>query len=339
MWSGYNDVFQDDPLCVERSVDEDGCCVVVLCASHTPSEAEDPCEAAQCGPNAECKREVITGSSDLSDLDSASENTICVCREGYTGDPDSDLGCSLTSSLEDSLDLVPEDACVTQNSTYQPGETWYDGCDYKCSCNNKEILCESRCKIITENLDSRSGCELSPDPDDSCCQVMVCPSRGESYPNVSILQPSLPSDGCQFKNETYSKEERWYDGCEQQCQCMGFGDVFCLPRCQPTKPELGEDCYTLPDVTDTCCNVTVCDKPKHEVPDVVKIQSEEVSAPSVAVLEKQPRLNDLPAASEGEVFIGQLQQMHHGVEGRNLNGLNRAALIILSLSRRGVCTQ
>ena len=307
-------MLQDDPLCVERSVDEEDCCVVVLCASHTPAEAEDPCEDAECGPNAECKREVITGSGDLRDL---SDATICVCREGYTGDPDSDLGCSLASSrLQDSLDMAPEDACVTQNSTYNPGETWYDGCDYRCSCNNKEILCESRCKIITENLDSRSGCELSPDPEDACCQVMVCPStpQGESYPNVSILQPSLPSDGCEFKNATYAMEERWYDGCAQQCQCMGFGDVFCLPRCQPTQPELGEDCYTLPDVTDNCCTVTVCDKPRHVGPDVVKIQLTNSSAPGGG-LEKQPRMNDLPAAGEGEIYIGRLEELHHGVKG------------------------
>ena len=92
-------------------------------------------------------------------------------------------------------------------------------------------------------------------------------------------------------------------------QCMGFGDVFCLPRCQPTKPGLGEDCYTLPDVTDSCCNVTVCDQPKHEVPDVVKIP-----AAAAAVSEKQPRRIEDPAA-EDAVYVGPLVEQHHGVAG------------------------
>jgi hypothetical protein len=40
----------------------------------------------------------------------------------------------------------------------------------------------------------------------------------------------LPFDGCVFKNATYGQGERFYDGCEQQCQCVGFGDMVCLAR-------------------------------------------------------------------------------------------------------------
>ena len=291
-------------------MDESGCCVLALCAAGT-DEDDDSCQDVECGPNAECKREVLRDS-----------DTICVCKEGYSGDPDSDKGCSLSADLN-KPENVPEGACVTQNSTYQPGQTWFDGCDYKCSCNNGEILCESRCKIVTENVDD--SCELKPDPEDECCQIMVC-SSVEGTSNASVRQPSLPSDGCQHKNASYAKDERWYDGCEQQCQCMGFGDVFCLPRCQPIQPELGEDCYTLPDVTDSCCNVTVCDKPKNDVPDVVKI-----SRPA-SVSEKQPRMNDLP--SEGEVFIGNLAQMHHGVEGK-VYAHNESTIIVKDASYDG----
>ena len=154
---------------------------------------------------------------------------------------------------------------------------------------------------------------------------MVCPTV-EGASNASVRQqPSLPSDGCQHKNSSYARDERWYDGCEQQCQCMGFGDVFCLPRCQPTQPGIGEDCYTLPDVTDSCCNVTVCDKPKHKVPDVVKI------APTAS--EKQPRMNDLPS-EENEIFIGSLAPMHHGVEGK-VYAHNESTIIVKDFSYDG----
>ena len=50
---------------------------------------------------------------------------------------------------------------------------------------------------------------------------MVCPedeAGAAQLSDASVRQPSLPSDGCQFKNSTYAREERWYDGCDQQCQ-------------------------------------------------------------------------------------------------------------------------
>ena len=41
----------------------------------------------QCGPNAECRHEVFRG-------EGAGSETICVCKEGYSGDPDSQRGCN-----------------------------------------------------------------------------------------------------------------------------------------------------------------------------------------------------------------------------------------------------
>ena len=70
-----------------------------------------------------------------------------------------------------------------------------------------------------------------------------------------------PFEGCVFKNATYDQGQRFYDGCEQQCQCMGFGDMVCLSRCPPTAPAPGQNCYTLQDASDPCCNITVCDDP------------------------------------------------------------------------------
>ena len=74
------------------------------------------------------------------------------------------------------------------------------------------------------------ACELRTDPSDSCCQVMFCPDPNSSQPEQ--LQPveALEFDGCLFKNSSYAQGERFYDGCEQQCQCMGYGDMVCLAR-------------------------------------------------------------------------------------------------------------
>ena len=318
--------FKDDIFCVERPADPEGCCVVVHCAD--TADTDSPCQDTECGPNAECRHEV------LRDTDT---NTICVCREGYRGDPDSERGCELVSDSPQSQAVSA--GCVDRNQTYQPGQTWYDGCEYKCWCSDsKEILCEPRCKIITENVDS--SCELMLDPTDSCCQTMVCP---EVWPgnNTNVLQPSLPIDGCVFKNKTYQREATFEDGCERQCQCMGSGDLVCVPLCPPTKPELGEDCYTLPDVTNPCCNVTVCGKHKLSLPDVVKIptldteETTTVTVSSSKLNEKRPRLDDSMSEGEGSgVYIGKFAQIHHGVQGE-LYAFNESILVVKDFSYNG----
>ena len=60
-------------------------------------------------------------------------------------------------------------------------------------------------------------------------QVMFCPDPAGGA--MDGLKPiGLPFDGCVFKNGSYNQGERFYDGCESQCQCMGYGDMVCLSR-------------------------------------------------------------------------------------------------------------
>lgn len=56
-----------------------------------------------------------------------------------------------------------------------------------------------------------------------------------------------------------------------------------VSRCPPPSPAPGQNCYTLPDASDPCCNITVCDKP---VPD----PDQNVQKESVNVEPKQPRV-------------------------------------------------
>ena len=162
---------------------------------------------------------------------------------------------------------------------------------------------------------------------------MVCPPATN---NTNILQPSLPFDGCVFKGATYQKEERFFDGCEQQCQCMGWGDLVCLARCPPTTPGLGEDCYTLPDVTDACCNLTVCDKPTILVPDVERVPGLEVEGgrqlSPLTERAKQPR--GIDGEEEQGVLLGTFQEHHHGVRGE-LWAVNSSMLVIRNFSYDG----
>ena len=133
-----------------------------------------PCSGngGNCGPNAECKHEVSGGMCtdfDKLQLDSfnnkvllsphpstqktgeLSADTICVCKEGYTGDPDSPEGCSEHDPAHvarpGGQGQLTARGCVTpaNNRTYQVGEQWFDACDYSCVCGEEqEIICQVR---------------------------------------------------------------------------------------------------------------------------------------------------------------------------------------------------
>ncbi len=77
---------------------------------------------------------------------------------------------------------------------------------------------------------------------------MYCPDPSAMDDLKPVSEPE-PFEGCVFKNTTYVKGQRFYDGCEQQCQCMGFGDMVCFYRCPPTAPAPGQNCYTLQVLT------------------------------------------------------------------------------------------
>ena len=61
-----------------------------------------------------------------------------MCKEGFTGDPDSTEGC-----YENGLESISSPGCLVNNETYSVGQKWNDGCAYTCTCSEKlEILCQ-----------------------------------------------------------------------------------------------------------------------------------------------------------------------------------------------------
>ena len=107
----------------------------VICAvTDTDDSQEGPCSGVTCGPNAKCRAEVFRGDQ---------AETICVCKDGYTGDPDSREGCYEHIGLPDRVTIRPRDGCVQKNETYLVGTKWNDGCEFTCICSEKlEILCQ-----------------------------------------------------------------------------------------------------------------------------------------------------------------------------------------------------
>ncbi|XP_065563841.1 uncharacterized protein LOC136029404 isoform X2 [Artemia franciscana] len=135
-----------------------------------------------------------------------------------------------------------EGACTFKNETYARGENFFDGCEYTCECDqNSEILCKPRCAPLPDTIEM--GCTIAPDPFDDCCSMVSC---------------NKDQDGCTFKGVTYRKGESFFDGCEQRCQCVGFGDVECTPRCSPLGQINAEDCRVQQDPNDPCCSILSC---------------------------------------------------------------------------------
>ncbi len=129
-------------------------------------------------------------------------------------------------------------------------------------------------------------------------QVMYCPdpdpAEGEEAAPLKPVE-QVEFDGCVFKNESYAKSERFYDGCEQQCQCMGYGDMVCLSRCPPTASAApGQNCFTLQDASDPCCNITVCDKAELDPALNVNKKQQQVDGSAEEKSSKQPRIVNEP---------------------------------------------
>ncbi|CAG7714174.1 unnamed protein product, partial [Allacma fusca] len=306
--------FAHDPLCFEEPSGVDECCVLAACArsnnNNVAGEARvlkhNPCESAKCGPNSDCRYEVSPSGMQ------ENQETLCVCKEGYVGDPyDEKMGCISGTSTTSAPAVAAAEAmkstaspvtpkvegCVFNNVSYEYGAEHLDGCSYRCHCETSgEFLCRPRCNFQRDEFkEIPTGCEIKKDPSDSeCCEMLVC--HGEPLESASRKEtPEIPNDGCFYKNQTYAKDMKFFDGCEQQCMCLGKGDVSCKARCPPAGPKVNEDCISLPDPIDKCCTVTVCDpQEKLAISDVMKAANESAAATTmVPILRPKARLDDI----------------------------------------------
>ncbi|KAK7066372.1 hypothetical protein SK128_017673, partial [Halocaridina rubra] len=311
--------FKDDPKCREQPTNRDDCCVTVQC--FTTLNTTFSCENVVCGPNAKC---IASNGFAVNEGDGFGDVTLgyCRCLEGFVGDAsDLQVGC-----VEDLSADRKEGVCTFKSNRYNPGDVFYDGCDYKCTCTKStEIECEPRCEFPYEaGSKTDPGCEYIPDPEDLCCKLHVCNSTSDAAVNAARA-PSLISDGCTVDNVTYAKNETFYKECHIQCTCIGYGDVSChtkqAVRCPPLKVVSNNStlCATLPDPLNSCCSITVCDE---ETPDVMKTNMTDVEKEMKNMTDMQremlmKRLNEL----EKEMMMRNVSDMktilQHLIEKKN----------------------
>ncbi|XP_064484576.1 putative epidermal cell surface receptor isoform X2 [Ornithodoros turicata] len=228
-----------DPLCYEKKLPDDPCCVSVRCAQGKTGDAEgktysekpgncpeivedqstdpdscstecqsdfecsgtlkccpsscggavcveafsgkDACENVFCGTNAFCIMEKNT--------------PVCRCLEGYSGDPnDVTSGCVQGPAV---VSAKPDEVCLYNNQTYPINEVFYDGCNLKCHCTaQSEVECQQRCAFPADSsipVEVDPMCELVGDPQDSCCNILVCDTslNGTAMQNETSSQDGV----------------------------------------------------------------------------------------------------------------------------------------------------
>ncbi|XP_069671926.1 putative epidermal cell surface receptor isoform X2 [Periplaneta americana] len=92
------------------------------------------------------------------------------CIEKFVEDP----CCSLMICTQDT-ETEPLEGCTFKNQSYQRGDTIKDGCLAVCTCAEAgQVLCKPRCPPVNKNSSSSDRCVELPDPNDSCCTVVLC---------------------------------------------------------------------------------------------------------------------------------------------------------------------
>ncbi|KAH3775136.1 hypothetical protein DPMN_176533 [Dreissena polymorpha] len=151
--------------------------------------------------------------------------------------------------------------CIYKGNYYGAGDTWTDGCDYNCSCENGQTgfyRCTARCP--TYQLPS--GCVLRTIRGE-CCGVPDCTGGGtgtgigSGTGTGSGTGGSMTGSqtGCAYKNTLYQQGQQWKDGCQYKCTCTDASSgqyscaALCLtwnlpPTCHLDQPAPGKCCQT-----------------------------------------------------------------------------------------------
>ncbi|CAC5385625.1 unnamed protein product [Mytilus coruscus] len=166
--------------------------------------------------------------------------------------------------------------CVYGGKQYSQGQQWYDGCKYRCTCDNALLgfyRCTNRCP---EYQNVPDGCSMVPDTQDPvCCKVPQCnftpaPGVNTGTGGIVTLSPgSFQGSGnsgtninigyCLYKGQKYSQDQKWDDGCNYHCYCKDARSG--LYKCDETCPRYGNlpyPCTLITDFRNPCCKVPDC---------------------------------------------------------------------------------
>jgi hypothetical protein len=145
--------------------------------------------------------------------------------------------------------------CDYKNKQYKQGESWSDGCQYNCTCEDASLgyyRCRNLCPQYT-NLPP--GCTLVTKPR-KCCAAPQCQGTTSKPP---VIYTFGPNNFCYFNGKGYAQGQTWNDGCRQSCTCtdasMGF--YSCRAICL-NWGQLPSTCHMEPAPPGLCCQQPKC---------------------------------------------------------------------------------
>ncbi|XP_077521428.1 uncharacterized protein LOC144132706 isoform X3 [Amblyomma americanum] len=228
-----------DPLCYEKALPDDPCCVSVRCAhsKNAPHghQHHEPALRTYSQKSGHCP-EIVEDQS--TDPDSCSNE----CN--------SDFECA--GVLKCCPSSCGGAVCVEPFSGKDPCDNVFCGPNAICMLENSAPVC--RCA---------SGYSGDPNNDTTGCTQ----EENAATPAVSPPKPdqSAPStDTCVYKNQTYPVNEYFYDGCSLKCHCTDQTEVECMQRClftleEPPTGNVDPGCEILTDPNDSCCKILACE--------------------------------------------------------------------------------
>ncbi|KAM7288686.1 uncharacterized protein ISCGN_028880 [Ixodes scapularis] len=263
-----------DPLCYEKALPDDPCCVSVRCAhGKTGGNAEEASAKTYSEKSGHCPEIVEDQSTDPNSCSTECQN---------------DFECS--GVLKCCPSSCGGAVCVEAFSGKDPCDNVFCGPNAFCVTEKTVPIC--RC------LQGYSG---DPNNDTSGCV------QGNSAAPSLNADPSKLGATCEYKNQTYPVNEVFFDGCSLKCHCTDQTEVECQQRCLFTLDEasvnMDPNCEVLTDPQDSCCKVLACEASGNGS------AVQKVSAPrdlNVTVSETLPDKNDvevttLPSAENATV--------------------------------------
>ncbi|KAH3867360.1 uncharacterized protein LOC127867513 [Dreissena polymorpha] len=146
--------------------------------------------------------------------------------------------------------------CHYKGKVYHQGQTWDEGCDFRCTCEDERTgryVCQDICPTY---INVPQGCTMQKTAGE-CCEHPVCHSGSTNFTTLNYTAAILITK-CAYKNKTYEQDAKWRDGCDYECTCIDAsrGYYRCTSLCYTWN--LPQQCHLADPAPGKCCQTPSC---------------------------------------------------------------------------------
>ncbi|XP_060566386.1 uncharacterized protein LOC132725302 [Ruditapes philippinarum] len=149
--------------------------------------------------------------------------------------------------------------CHYKGKVYHKGDTWDEGCDFRCTCiddRSGRYTCQDICPTY---INVPKECSMVRAPGE-CCSHPDCHGIHIHYTNSTSTNSTgfTGINECYYKGNTYKQDEKWRDSCEYECTCVeaNRGYYRCSSLCYTWN--LPDKCHLDPPAAGKCCKTPSC---------------------------------------------------------------------------------